>query len=340
MMLIAAVFGWRRPDLDPDASAFFSACQPFGFILFREACVSRGQVRALVSALQEAAGHEALIFIDQEGGRVARLRPPEWPVFPAAAVYGQLYGADRDAGLEACWLGYRLIAEELRSIGVRADCAPCLDLAAAGGGGAIGDRAFSADPEAVAALGGAALAGLRAGGVAGVLKHLPGHGRADADSHFSLPRVGGDWRALQADLHPFHVLAQAPMAMTAHVAYDVIDPGRAGTQSAAVVQGLIREHLGFEGLLLTDDLSMRALAGAWWEKADAAFAAGVDIVVHGSGDLAEMEAVASAVPPLAGKALDRAEKAHAAAHSAPEALDRTAAARLQALLVRAGLAAV
>jgi beta-N-acetylhexosaminidase len=321
----AVIYGWRKPQLDLDSAAFFRAANPWGFILFGGACQSRDQVRRLVGELQNAVQREALIFIDQEGGRVARLKPPEWPEFPPAAAYGALYKHDPELGLEACTLGHQLIAHELFALGIRADCAPVLDLPAAGADPVIGNRAFSADPAVIAALAKAALAGLANGGVAGVIKHMPGHGRADVDTHFAMPRVAAVAEALQADLAPFKALKDAPMGMTAHLLYEAWDDQNPATTSRAVIQDIIRGEIGFNGLLMTDDLNMKALGGGWWEKADAALGAGCDVLLHCSGLIEEMEQLATAVPRLAGRSLARARAAEAAALRPPQALDHAAA---------------
>ena len=329
----AAIYGWRAPDLDPGRAAFFRDSNPWGFILFAEACRSRAQVRKLVEALWETVGREAIVFIDQEGGRVARLKPPEWPVFPPAARYGELYRIDQAAGLEACRLGHRLMAHELAALGVRADCAPVLDLPAADADPIIGDRAFGADPAQIAALGRAALDGLSDGGVAGVIKHIPGHGRADADSHLALPKVRVGRQALDLDFACFKALADAPMAMTAHVLYEAYDASAPATTSPTLINDVIRGQIGFDGLLMTDDLGMKALEGTWAEKAAASFAAGCDVALHCSGDLAEMTALAAAIGPLEGKALARATAADAAAAVMPSPLDAADAwSRLRELL--------
>lgn len=317
----AVIFGWRQPTLDADAAAFFRAANPWGFILFGGACQNREQVRALVDALHDAVGRQALVFIDQEGGRVARLKAPEWPTFPAASAYGALHRIDPDIGLEACRIGHRLIAHELREIGIRADCAPVLDLPAEGADPIIGDRAFSSDPAIVAALGKAALDGLAAGGVAGVVKHMPGHGRADADSHLALPRVAVGRQALDLDLAPFKALRDAPMAMTAHVLYDVWDQDRPATVSPIIIEQIIRNEIGFDGLLMTDDLGMKALKGEWWDKAEGSMLAGCDILLHCSGEIVEMERLAMAAPELAGKSLARAQRAEKVANANPEPFD-------------------
>jgi beta-N-acetylhexosaminidase len=319
-MTTAAILGWRKPELDAEAAAFFRACRPWGFILFQGACVSRAQVRRLVAALGEAVQGDPLIFIDQEGGRVARLRPPEWPTFPAAALYGRLHAQDPAAGREACWLGHRLIAHELAALGIHADCAPCLDLPAEGADPIIGDRAFGVDPSQIAALGRAALEGMAAGGVIGVIKHIPGHGRADADSHLALPRVTVGRQALAQDFACFRALKDAAMAMTAHVVYEAYDEARAATVSPTVIKEIVRGEIGFDGLLMTDDLGMKALGGPWWDKVESSLKAGCDMILHCSGELAEMEELAGALPPLEGVAADRAARARAQIR-APEPID-------------------
>ncbi len=320
-MMRACAFGIREPVLTPETKAFLREAQPWGLILFREACQTPGQVRALTQALREACGHDAVIWIDQEGGRVARLKTPAWPVWPAALRYGALYGKDPEAGLEAAWLGYRLIAHELKAIGVNGDFAPVLDVPADGSDPIVGDRAFGLDAHTATLLGGAALQGLREGGVAGCIKHMPGHGRADVDSHFALPHVGEGMNALAADIAPFRVLApQAEAAMTAHIVYAALDPDRPATQSPVVID-FIRTEIGFQGLLISDDLDMKALAGNLGEKAGAAFSAGCDLVIQCSGVVAEMAETAEATPLLAGPALARAQAVESVARLAPEDFD-------------------
>ncbi len=295
--------------------AFLRAARPWGLILFREACVTREQVRALCAALREAAGHDAIIWIDQEGGRVARLKPPEWLVWPACAKYGEVYARDRASGLEAAHLGHRLIAHELKSIGVDGDYAPVLDVAIEGADKIVGDRAFSKTPSDIAPLARAALEGLHAGGVAGCIKHMPGHGRAMADSHLALPRVSASDDDLSRDMAPFVALADAEAAMTAHIVYEAWDADRPATCSAKVIEQIIRGRIGFEGLLMSDDLDMKALQyamnGGLAERADSALKAGCDVVLQCSGVLAEMEEAAKGCRPLEGLSLVRARAVEA-----------------------------
>lgn len=308
----ACIFGCSGTALTPDEKAFFREANPWGFILFARNAESPDQLARLTQELRGAVDRQAFVFIDQEGGRVQRLKPPHWRAAPPAAAFGALAKRGAAAAIRACWLNYRLIAAELAAAGIDADCAPCLDLAVDGADAVIGDRAFSADPVIVAALGDAALAGLAAGGVVGVVKHMPGHGRADCDSHHALPRVAASAGQLANDLEPFARLNAALMGMTAHVAYEVWDQDRPATASPVVVERIIRGAIGFDGLLLTDDLSMSAMAGGLGARAEAALAAGCDMLLHCNGERAEMEALAGVAPRLAGDALRRADAAEAA----------------------------
>ncbi len=329
-MSAACALGIRQPVLDGPLAQFLRDCDPWALILFRPACESPAQVRRLTGDVRDALGRDALIWIDQEGGRVARLTAPNWPLFPPAAVFGQIYAADPLAGLEAVRLSHRAMAHELKSIGVDGDFAPVLDLPAPGADPIIGDRAFATQPDAIIALARAAMEALAEGGVVGCIKHIPGHGRADADSHLALPVVRASRAELELDFAPFRALADAPAAMTAHVVYSALDPDRCATLSPAIIHGLIREDFGFDGLLMSDDLDMRALAaspikglgganatpsGQWplQERAQAAFDAGCDIVLQCNGILADMIETATACPALSGKALARAQAVEAIA---------------------------
>jgi beta-N-acetylhexosaminidase len=308
--MLSCALGIRQAKLDADMRAFFADVRPWAFILFREACVTREQVRALCAELREAAGHDAIVWIDQEGGRVARLKAPEWPVWPACAAYGELFATNDSLGHEAAYLGHRLIAHELKSIGVDGDFAPVLDVPVEGSDKIVGDRAFSPDPKVVAVLAGAALEGLHDGGVAGCIKHMPGHGRATADSHLALPRVSASDSDLTNDIFPFARLADAEAAMTAHIIYETWDADRPATCSPKVIDEIIRQSIGFEGLLMSDDLDMHALQfamnGGLKERADAALAAGCDVVLQCSGKLPDMELAAKGCLQLTGPALVRA----------------------------------
>ncbi len=308
----ACVFGCAGEALDNAERRFLREADPFGFILFARNCRAPGQVRRLVAELREAAGRRAPVLIDQEGGRVRRLRPPAWRDAPAPAAFGAVYARDPGAARRLARLNARLVADELFDLGIDVNCAPLLDLREPDGHKAIGDRAFSDDPAAVAALGRAWIEGSRAGGALPVAKHLPGHGRARVDSHLDLPTVDAPLEALERrDFAPFRALAGGPAGagaagMTGHVVFCAIDPHRPATLSPAVVGEVVRGRIGFDGLLFTDDLSMAALSGPVGARAKAALDAGCDIALHCNGDMAEMEEVAAAVPALEGAAAARA----------------------------------
>jgi beta-N-acetylhexosaminidase len=328
------IYGCAGTEISAEERAFFREAQPWGFILFARNVRDPGQVRSLVSALRETVGDaNAPVLIDQEGGRVARLKPPHWKSHPPAQRFGDLYRTAPEAGREAVYLNMRSIAQELAALGIDVDCVPVLDVPVEGADSIIGDRAFSRDPAVVMVLGRAAIQGMLDSGVLPVMKHMPGHGRANADSHLALPRVATPAAELRAtDFAPFRALSDCPLAMTAHVVYEALDPENPATTSATVIRDVIRGDIGFSGLLLSDDLSMNALSGSLGERARAALAAGCDIVIHCNGSREEMEAVAGEVPPLAGEQLARAEKALSERH-APDAFDPAAAeARLAELL--------
>jgi beta-N-acetylhexosaminidase len=307
----AFIAGCSGPVVKPEEAAFFRAAEPWGFILFRRNVETPEQVRALTAALRETVGRaDAPVLIDQEGGRVQRLGPPHWPAYPPGRAYGRLYAADPSRGREIARLGARLIAHDLNAVGIDVDCLPVLDVPVAGAHDVIGDRAYAHDPETVAVLGRAAAEGLIAGGVLPVIKHIPGHGRAGADSHHDLPVVHASREELERqDFVPFRHLADMPLAMTAHVVYTALDPDNPATTSPVVMAEVIRGHMGYDGLVMSDDLSMNALAGALAERARAAFKAGCDVALHCNGRLDEMEAVASETPELAGDAARRAAAA-------------------------------
>ncbi|MCV0396682.1 MAG: beta-N-acetylhexosaminidase [Rhizobiaceae bacterium] len=307
----AMILGTSGTTLGADEVAFFRDERPWGFILFARNVRSRSQLRDLTASMREAVGRpDAPIFVDQEGGRVQRLRPPLAANYPPAAAIGALYGRDARAGLRAAWLQGRLHAFDLADCGFSADCLPVLDVPAPGAHDVIGDRAYAREPEAVAALGGAVIEGLLAGGIAPVIKHIPGHGRAAADTHFALPTVDASLEDLRRrDFAPFAELAGCAMAMTAHVVFSAIDPSGPATTSAKVVADIIRGEIGFDGLLMSDDVSMKALSGDFTARARAILASGVDLVLHCNGALDEMKAVASAVGTLQGRSLERARAA-------------------------------
>jgi beta-N-acetylhexosaminidase len=323
--MLSCAFGLRQPKLDADTRAFFRDAQPWAFILFREACVSREQVRALCADLRETVSRDAIVWIDQEGGRVARLKPPEWPAWPPCARYGEVFAEQQGFGHEAAYLGHRLIADELKAVGVDGDFAPVLDVPVSGSDKIVGDRAFSPEPKIVALLARAALEGLHDGAVAGCIKHMPGHGRATSDSHLALPRVSASEDELTADVFPFAQLNDAEAAMTAHIVYDAWDPDRPATCSTTVIDQIIRDRIGFQGLLMSDDLDMKALQfalnGGLTERAEAALAAGCDVVLQCSGVLKEMQETAKGCRPLEGLSLVRTRAVEGFAKRAPRPFD-------------------
>ena len=333
----AAVYGCLGPELAPEERDFFRDARPFGFILFARNVSTPVQVAALCDQLRDSIGNaNAPIFIDQEGGRVQRLKPPHWENRPAARRFGELFDRHPDQGREAAYLCARLIAHELRSVGVTVNCAPVLDVPVQGAHDIIGDRAYSFDPATVIALGRATIDGYLDGGVLPVIKHMPGHGRAMADSHLALPRVATPTNELSAhDFVTFRSLNQAPVAMTAHVVFEAIDPRRPATTSPKVIRSIIRGEIGFEGLLVSDDLSMSALEGRLGARTKAALFAGCDIALHCNGKRDEMLDVAKEAKVLAGEALDRADAALAHLRE-PAPLDVAAAeARLREMLMGA-----
>ncbi|MFQ5957786.1 MAG: beta-N-acetylhexosaminidase [Alphaproteobacteria bacterium] len=330
----AVIFGCKGARLGGDERRFFAETQPLGFILFKRNCETPEQLRALVADLRESVGRPgAPVLVDQEGGRVARLTPPHWREAPAAAVFGALAQRDLAAAREAARVNARLIAAELHDLGIDVDCIPLLDVRAPGLHDSIGDRAFADDTDVVAALGRAVCEGLLAGGVLPVVKHVPGYGRALVDSHVELPVVDAARADLEAvDFAPFKALNDMPLAMTAHVLCRAVDGNAPATVSPLVVGEVIRGFIGFDGLLMTDDLSMEALGGAIGARAHAALAAGCDVALHCNGKLDEMREVAAAVRPLDDAGLERWRRA-AAMRQAPEPFDAAAAlARLDALL--------
>ena len=305
-MTFPAIFGLSGPALSPDERAFFRTANPAGFILFGRNCESPAQLHALTDALRDAAGgDDLLICIDQEGGRVARLRGPAWPDFPAAGVLAALYEKAPMTAIEAARANAAAMGAVLREAGVTADLAPVLDLVHDGAHGVISDRAFGACPMQVAALGRAVLEGLASAGVLGCIKHMPGHGRAPADSHHELPVVDASKEELAQDFAPFRRLASAPIGMVAHVLYMALDPDRPATLSPGIIEETIRRDIGFTGLLLSDDIAMGALTGTAPERAVAVVAAGCDLALHCSGELAEMEAVAEALAEMSAEASGR-----------------------------------
>lgn len=310
-MRTRAIYGCAGPLLADEERSFFAEAQPWGFILFGRNISDPDQVRRLVHDLRASVNDEkAPVLIDQEGGRVARLKPPYWKERVPGARFGALHELDAEAAREAAYLNARLIAAELHPLGINVDCAPVLDLPVEGADNVIGDRAFSRDPAIVVDLGRVAIEGLIDGGVLPVMKHVPGHGRATADSHLALPRLATSHEELSmTDFVTFRGLADCPMAMTAHVVYEAIDPKRPATTSPRVIRDVIRKEIGFEGLLMSDDLSMKALEGPLSKRAKSAQFAGCDIVLHCNGSMDEMREMAGEVKPLEKGPLKRAQAA-------------------------------
>ena len=323
---LAAIFGCSAQTLTPSERSFFRDMNPLGFILFARNISDPDQVRRLVDALRDCTGHaDAPVLIDQEGGRVARLQPPHWRAAPPAGVFAALYKTDPKRALEAARLNARLIAAELDALGIGIDCAPVLDLPQAGADPIIGDRAAGTDVVQASALGRAVCEGFLAGNVLPILKHIPGHGRALVDSHKKLPVVDAPRRDLEElDFAPFKALADMPWAMTAHVVYSAIDPALPATLSAAVIETVIRGHIGFDGVLVSDDIGMQALSGDMAARAAGAQAAGCDVVLHCSGNMDEMKATAGALRPLTAAAAERLRRAEAMRCGA-QPFDRAAA---------------
>ncbi len=293
----AFITGVAGPALADEERRFLSEAQPWGLIVFKRNVAGADLLRRLIADFRSAVGRDAPVLIDQEGGRVQRLGPPHWPSYPPGAAYGALYDRDRERGTAAARLGARLIAADLAALGIDVDCLPIADVPVSGADPVVGDRAYGTRPDKVAAIAAAIAQGLGEGGVLPVLKHIPGHGRATADSHQALPVVTADRATLEAtDFAAFRPLAGLPMAMTAHVVFSAIDPVAPATTSVTIVRDVIRDSIGFKGLLMSDDISMGALSGSLGERTRAALAAGCDVVLHCNGDMSEMRAVAAEAP--------------------------------------------
>ncbi|MEM9278391.1 MAG: beta-N-acetylhexosaminidase [Pseudomonadota bacterium] len=317
MGISAAIFGCSGKALTPEEREFYNTVQPWGFILFGRNIDNPEQVAELVSDLKSCVKHDDMpVLIDQEGGRVRRLRPPHWPEYHSGAVIGEHYRHDRQRGLRIAWLQSRLMAFDLLRLGINVDCLPVLDVPVPGSHDVIGDRAYGNEPDSVTELGRSASLGLLDGGVLPVIKHIPGHGRAGVDSHKELPRVSASREELTSrDFPPFKALSDMPMAMTAHVVYEAVDSAFPATSSRIVVDKIIRGEIGFDGLLMCDDLSMNALSGDFSQRTHSAFAAGCDVVLHCNGDLGEMTEVSEALIELEGVCMTRAQAAMERLHS-------------------------
>ena len=318
----AAIYGPEGFELTREERRFFRDAEPAGFILFRRNCSDPEQLQRLTDSLRDLTGRADLpILIDQEGGRVARMRPPVWPAFPAAERFANLYRAAPSSAIEAVRSNARALGSMLRSCGINVDALPLLDVRQEGATDIIGDRALGSEPMQVAALGRAVLDGLGSAGVLGIIKHMPGHGRALVDSHHELPIVTATAEELEVDLEPFERLASAPMGMTAHVVYTAWDPDRPASMSPTVIRDIIRGRIGFDGFLMSDDIGMEALAGDFGSRAAGVVAAGCDAALHCSGKMEEMIAVAAEVPPMSPEGEARLARAMAATMLELEGID-------------------
>ncbi len=310
---LAAIFGLSGPILTEAEKAFFKEVNPTGFILFQRNCETADQVSALVDTLRTLIDQpEAPILIDQEGGRVMRLKQPHWWEAPAAGRIADLWMLNQEAGWEAAWICSRLIGMQLQDHGITVNCAPVLDLRLEGAHHIIGDRSYGKKPDSVVSLAQAVCKGFLDSGVLPVIKHIPGHGRAMVDSHEALPKVACHRALLEAeDFEPFRQLSGMPWAMTAHIVYDAVDAQSPATMSSRLVQEIIRESIGFGGLLVTDDVSMKALTGDFERRARLSLEAGCDVVLHCNGDMAEMESTARGCAPLTAPAYARLTRGEA-----------------------------
>ena len=316
------IFGIAGHQLSADERDFFKDADPLGYILFKRNCGDRAQMKALTDSLRDLSGRgDVPILIDQEGGRVSRMQPPEWPDFPAGAAFDALYEVAPVSAIEAVRANAHALALMLAEVGVNVNCAPLLDVRQPEVTPAIGDRAFGGDPMRVAALGKAMLEGMRRGGVVGVVKHMPGHGRALVDSHYELPHVRADAAALEVDIEPFATLREAPMGMTCHVVFEAWDAERPATLSPRVIADIIRGRIGFDGLLMTDDIDMKALSGTAGEKAAAALAAGCDVVLDCWARMDEMVEIAGRIGDATPDCLGRLERAMATVAGGPMEAD-------------------
>ena len=339
MAVRAFITGLAGTTVTPAERTFLREREPWGFIIFQRNIETSAQVRGLIASIRDTVGRDAPVLVDQEGGRVQRLGPPHWPSYPPGAAYGRVYNRNAAEGIRAAYLGARLIAADLAAVGVDVDCLPIADVPVAGADSVIGDRAYGDTAEKVALLARAVADGLLASGVLPVLKHIPGHGRATADSHGALPIVETDRETLRTtDFAAFRPLCDLPLGMTAHIVYTAIDPIAPATTSVTLIRDVIRDWLGFRGLLMSDDISMGALSGSIEERSRAAIAAGCDVVLHCNGKLDEMRDVALNTPLLSGMAKRRAGAAFASRRP-PKSFDRNKArTELNELIVQAGTA--
>jgi beta-N-acetylhexosaminidase len=337
--MIPAIFGLGGPHLTADERAFFREADPAGYILFGRNCVDPQQLRALTDDLRSIHGRERLLVsIDQEGGRVARLRPPHWSPYPCGEAFAKLYDIAPASAIEAARASATAMGLELAAMGITVDYHPPLDLRVAGAHDVIGDRALGGDPMQVAAIGRAILEGLAAGGVAGCIKHMPGHGRSDVDTHKALPTVTASAEELEADIAPFRALSYAPIGMTGHLVFTAWDAENPATLSPTVIRDIIRGKIGFDGLLLTDDIDMEALGGSIPERAARAHAAGCDIILNCWAKMADMEGICNVLPAMSDATAVRLDRALAGTRIAPSIAPEQAEllAKRDALLALAG----
>ncbi|MDJ0614454.1 MAG: beta-N-acetylhexosaminidase [Rhizobiaceae bacterium] len=311
MRISPVIFGCKSTRLSDEEKAFYRAVQPWGFIVFSRNVETPDQLTALVEELKSCVDHEEVaVLVDQEGGRVRRLRPPHWPEYHSARVIGDHYCENPERGRRIAWLQSRLMAFDLVKLGINVDCLPVLDVPVPGAHDVIGDRAYASSVSPISDMGREAAQGMLDGGVLPVIKHIPGHGRSMVDSHLDLPRVETDLDTLkQTDFEPFKLLADMPVAMTAHVIYEAIDASAPATTSKPVIDGIIRDYIGFDGLLMCDDLSMKALSGDFSQRVQSSFAAGCDVVLHCNGEMDEMRQVADALPEFGNEAFKRVQRA-------------------------------
>jgi beta-N-acetylhexosaminidase len=330
----AAIYGLAGTELTPEEAAFFADSRPSGYILFKRNIESREQLRRLTDALRDLEGHDEVpILIDQEGGRVARMRPPEWQTFPPGEAFDRLYQLAPSSAIEAARVNARALGLMLNEVGINVDCLPMLDVRQPGANDIVGDRALGSEPMQVASLGKAILDGLKSAGVLGVIKHIPGHGRAMADSHLELPVVDAGENELAIDIEPFERLRDAAMGMTSHLLYKQWDPVRPASQSPIVIREIIRQRIGFDGFLMSDDIGMEALAGDHGQRAAACVAAGCDVALHCDGKMENMILVANAVPEISAEGEARLSRAMAMRFTPDDEMDfAEAVAKRDALL--------
>ena len=330
----AAIYGLFGTELIPDEAAFFRDARPAGYILFKRNIESRQQLRTLTASIRDLEGHdEVAILIDQEGGRVARMRPPEWPAFPSGEAFDKLYELAPSSAIEAARVNARALGLMLHEVGINVDCLPMLDVRQPGATDIVGDRALGSEPMQVASLGKAILEGLRSAGTLGVIKHIPGHGRALVDSHHELPVVDATEEELTIDLEPFERLREAPMGMTSHIVYTAWDAERPASQSPFIIQEIIRQRIGFDGFLMSDDIGMEALAGDHGQRAAACVAAGCDVALHCDGKMENMLLVADAVGEISAEGASRLARAMAMRFTPDDEMDfAEAVAKRDALL--------